>query len=212
MGFRSARWAMYTLIALSVITASCNRVESLRVEAPTNAGTPESEAAVPAAKTSERPRDTDLTQVGPGGNTRIYYQFIDRRGAVRFVERLEDVPEKWRPQAGFVEMSSAPPLSPADAKRTRADQTGPIRLTAVSSTPDVILYSADWCGYCRKAKAHLEGRGVPYQVRDVDMPAAKRELYAKTGSKGIPAMDIGGRMLKGYNAGSYDSMLDSAGF
>jgi len=156
--------------------------------------------------------DTDLTQIGPGRDTRIYYQFIDAKGAVRFVERLEDVPDRWRARAGFVEMDSPPPLSPADARKTRDQRAGPSRTVLASTQPDVILYSANWCGYCQMAIAHLNDRGVPYTIRDVDNPAAKRELLAKTGSKGIPAMDLGGRIVKGYNKSRYDEMLASAGF
>ncbi|MBS1189755.1 MAG: Glutaredoxin [Rhodocyclaceae bacterium] len=32
------------------------------------------------------------------------------------------------------------------------------------------LYSASWCGYCRKAKAYLGERGIPYQEIDIDTP------------------------------------------
>ena len=53
--------------------------------------------------------------LGPDAK-RLYYQFIDGKGRVRFVERLSDVPEKWRQRVGFVEMDSAPPLSPAMAE------------------------------------------------------------------------------------------------
>ena len=57
---------------------------------------------------------------GEGATLRLYYQFVDERRQVRFVERLEDVPEAWRAMVGFVKMSAPPPLSPGDAARERA--------------------------------------------------------------------------------------------
>jgi len=160
---------------------------------------------------AERPADSDLRSLGPDDQTRIYYQFIDDQRRVRFVERLIDVPEKWRDQAGFVEMSSPPPLSPADARNTRNERYGGT-VVMTGGSPDVLLYYAEWCGYCVKAKRHLGRRGIHYELRDVDVPAAARELASKTGGKGIPVLDIGGRLMRGYSAGQYDEMLDQAGF
>ena len=159
---------------------------------------------------ADAPTDSDLTSIGPEGETRIFYQFVDEQRRVRFVERLEDVPARWRDRVGYVELAEPPPLSPAEARRaSRADATA--ANDARAATRSVVLYSADWCGYCRKAKRHLEDRGVPYELRDVDIPAAKEELLARTGGKGIPVLDLDGRILRGYSPGSYDDLLDSVG-
>jgi len=40
----------------------------------------------------ERPDGSELVSLGPDEGTRVYYQFIDDRGRVRFVEKLADVP------------------------------------------------------------------------------------------------------------------------
>jgi glutaredoxin len=188
-----------TWLAVCVaLVCSCNVVSS------------ELEADV-SEPVAERPAGSDLESLGPGDETRIYYQFVDEKRRVRFVERLADVPEQWRDQAGFVEMSSPPPLSPADARRARNDRYGGPAV-AIAGSPTVLLYSAEWCGYCTKARRHLEKRRIPYELRDVDVPAAAEELFAKTGRKGIPVMDIDGRIMRGYGADKYDEMLDQAGF
>ena len=159
---------------------------------------------------SERPAGSVFASLGPEDETRIYYQFIDERGRVRFVERLKDVPERWRATAGFVEMSTPPPLTPADARATVARRTQGGREKRAGA-PEVILYSADWCGYCKKAQKYLDRRGVPYDLRDVDVASVKKELRSKTGRTGIPVMDVDGRILQGYRASSYDKFLDTAG-
>jgi len=166
-------------------------------------------AAAPPDAPAGPPPDSGLASVGPEGQTRIYYQFVDAAGGVRFVERLEDVPEAWRDRVGFVELASPPPLTPAEARR--ASRPDPGRLAAASTGPTPLLYYADWCGYCRRAKQHLNDRGVAYALRDVDVPAAKSELKAKTGSGGSPVLDVDGRILRGYSSGSYDAFLDSEG-
>jgi glutaredoxin len=107
-------------------------------------------------------------------------------------------------------MSTPPPLTPADARATVARRTQSGREKR-GAAPEVILYYADWCGYCKKAQKHLDRRGVPYDLRDVDVASVKKELRSKTGRTGIPVMDVDGRILQGYRASSYDKFLDTAG-
>jgi glutaredoxin len=195
----SLRTMLCLLVVLGLALATgCNFVSSVD-------GSAETEDSF-----ADAPTDSDLTSIGPEGETRIFYQFVDEQRRVRFVERLEDVPARWRDRVGYVELAEPPPLSPAEARRaSRADATAANDMRA--ATRSVVLYSADWCGYCRKAKRHLEDRGVPYELRDVDIPAAKEELLARTGGKGIPVLDLDGRILRGYSRGSYDDLLDSVG-
>jgi glutaredoxin len=74
---------------------------------------------------------------------------------------------------------------------------------------DVILYSADWCGYCTKARRHLDGAGVAYELRDVDIPAVATELREKTGRGGVPVLDFDGEILRGYSPSHYDRIIRS---
>jgi glutaredoxin len=151
---------------------------------------------------------------GEGSTLRLYYQFVDERRQVRFVERLEDVPEAWRANVGFVKMSSPPPLSPGDAARARAKQVGSGGAMRVANQPDddpvIVLYSATWCGACRKAKRYLDDKGVEYEVRDVDDPRHAQELLRRTGQRAIPVLDVDGRVLTGFNAQRYDALIDRA--
>lgn len=176
-------------------------------------------AAGPAAGTevaAERPEGWESLE-DEGSALRLYYQFVDARGRVRFVERLDEVPEPLRSGVGFVKLDVPPPLTPGDAARAREVQVargGGVRQRASfgpgASAPPVILYSADWCGACRKAKRHLARRGVAYEERDVDEPEVAAELLRKTGSRSIPVIDVGGRVLTGFSAGSYDALIGSA--
>lgn len=156
--------------------------------------------------------------LGPEAARRLYYQFVDERGSVRFVERLDDVPPQWRATVGFVEMDGPPPISPADAQRRRAARYAARgsglqaeRSRGANTPRDVVMYSADWCGWCKKAKAYLDDKRVPYRERDVDNPAVMAELVEKTGQRGIPVFDVDGRIMTGFDPAGLDQLLrDSA--
>ena len=50
---------------------------------------------------------------------RVFYQYTDESGDVRFVQSLLEVPEAWRDRAGRVELAAVPPTSPAQARMLR---------------------------------------------------------------------------------------------
>jgi len=161
----------------------------------------------------ERPAGSDLIALEEGKATRIYYQFVDERGAVRFVESLELVPPKWRERVGFVESSTPPPMSPRDMQRAiQAQQVRlGVRTSAGKRGPQIIMYSADWCSACTAAKKYLDEKGIEYEEKNVDDKSVAREMRTKTGSRGIPVFDIDGAILKGFNARQLEKMIKAAG-
>lgn len=148
---------------------------------------------------------------------RLYYQFVDERSQVRFVERLDEVPEPLRENVGFVKLDVPPPLSPSDARAARSAQVsrrGGVRVASLKSAgggpQKVIVYYADWCGACRKAKKYLNEKGVPFEIRNVDVPAVGQELVEKTGRRSIPVIDVDGRILTGFSPAAIDALIDRA--
>ncbi len=175
----------------------------------------EAPAVVAQAANSVQPANSKAWSLAESKNVRLYYQFIDARGNVRFVERIDEVPEAKRAGMGFVELDVPPPLTPQMAQAARRRRSGPSRLAyadiqAPVSTPKVLLYFADWCRYCHKAKAHLDQRGVDYELRDVDIASVGEELQRKTGKQTIPVIDIDGRIMVGFRAARLDQMLEEA--
>jgi glutaredoxin len=165
-----------------------------------------------------------MDSIGPDSSMRVYYQFTDDRGSVQFVERLSDVPEAWRSRVGYVEMNQPPPLTPEAARRSwKVSASRAAEIALARQTPrgsgrrmddfqsggEVVLYSATWCGYCTKARAHLDGAGIDYQIRDVDNGSIARELKEKTGRGGVPVLDFGGEILRGYSRQQYDQAVRS---
>ncbi|MCA9327426.1 NrdH-redoxin [Candidatus Saccharibacteria bacterium] len=78
----------------------------------------------------------------------------------------------------------------------------------MSDTPQVTVYSAPWCGFCRAAKQYLDQKGVKYTDKDVDQDRAYAEESVKlSGQMGIPVLDINGTIIVGFDRPKIDAAL-----
>jgi glutaredoxin 3 len=61
------------------------------------------------------------------------------------------------------------------------------------------MYTTRWCGYCVRAKALLEGRGLEFEEINLDDdPAFRRTLHELTGNWTVPQILIDDRPIGGY--------------
>ena len=61
------------------------------------------------------------------------------------------------------------------------------------------VYSTRWCGYCVRAKALLDDKGIEYEEITLDDdPAFRRTLQELTGGWTVPQIVIDGTPIGGY--------------
>ena len=66
------------------------------------------------------------------------------------------------------------------------------------SEPKVVMYAADWCGYCARARRLLDAKGVQYEEIDVDLvPGAQAQMQERTGRSSIPQIFINDEHIGG---------------
>ena len=65
--------------------------------------------------------------------------------------------------------------------------------------PRVMMYTTSWCGYCARARALLESKGVRVLEIDVDeVSGARAEMVAKSGGRTtVPQIFIGDEHVGG---------------
>lgn len=78
------------------------------------------------------------------------------------------------------------------------------------------MYVADWCPFCRRAKALLESKGV-VEIEEIHLrldAQGRAELQAKTGRRTVPQIYVGGKHVGGWaelyaleRSGELDSLL-----
>jgi glutaredoxin 3 len=63
----------------------------------------------------------------------------------------------------------------------------------------VQMYTTRWCGYCVRAKALLESRGIAFEEIELDDdPGFRQRLLELTGGWTVPQILIDGRPIGGY--------------
>ena len=61
------------------------------------------------------------------------------------------------------------------------------------------MYTTRWCGYCVRAKALLDARGLEYEEISLDDdPAFRQRLLDLTNNWTVPQILIDGRPIGGY--------------
>lgn len=75
--------------------------------------------------------------------------------------------------------------------------------------PNVTIYSTPTCVYCRLAKNYFQQQGIQYNEVDVasDQKAAE-EMIEKSGQLGVPVLDIGGKIIVGFDQPAIREALD----
>jgi len=74
----------------------------------------------------------------------------------------------------------------------------------------VIVYSTNWCAYCKMAKQYLASKGVDVVDKNIEEDAnAHRELMDKIGGnfRGVPVIDVYGTIILGFDRPKIDAAL-----
>lgn len=146
------------------------------------------------------------------------YKWVDEKGVVHFqdykpagvapskVEVLSKEELKFNNYVNSAKESEVKSYFPA-SESEKAEGKGK-KKTRYSQNQKVELYVTSWCGYCKKAKAFFNSRGIDFIAYDVekDKNAARRhkELNRRGG---VPVAVINGRKILGFSAGAYENAL-----
>jgi glutaredoxin-like YruB-family protein len=78
----------------------------------------------------------------------------------------------------------------------------------MDNAPAVKIYSTSWCAYCGAVKEYLDKLKVPYSEINVEQDqAAMHYIMSKTGSAGVPQIEIGDQVILGFDRARIDQAL-----
>ena len=176
------------------------------------------------------------------GQSNILLTYRDpETGRFETVERVSEVPEAARGSVVITDLEKSPEargssryVQVADVRSPDPSGRYPVavasrhqfeRLDGASGVPGapaeapggVVVYSARWCGVCKKTKRLLSEWGVRFEDKDIE---ASRSALEELGRKaqqagfrpgGVPVIDVRGRLLQGLDPERLEDALREAG-
>ena len=142
-------------------------------------------------------------------------------GAFACAAAAQSTVYRWVDKDGKVHFSSEPP--PADAANVTQKRMGgspndeaqlPFATREAMKRNPVTLYVSNNCGeLCADGRTLLANRGIPYSERNAEAnPEDAEKLKQIAGALQVPLLMVGERPVKGFDAGSWNSVLDGAGY
>ena len=76
-------------------------------------------------------------------------------------------------------------------------------------SPKIVMYGADWCGYCRKLRNEFRESNVDFTEIDVDRHPSKEKIMRTMEIGGYPATWVGYTRVNGSNLRAVNKVLKS---
>jgi glutaredoxin len=68
------------------------------------------------------------------------------------------------------------------------------------------MFSTQWCGHCRNARAYFAAKGIAFNEIDVEASPAGYKEYKQLGGKGVPLILVGKKVMRGFSAERFEAM------
>jgi len=126
------------------------------------------------------------------------YKWVDERGVTQY----SDTPPVDQPTVeirGSISSYTTPSVEPLPADFF-SHLKRPVRSNRV------VIYSAEWCGVCKQAKAYFQKKNIQYAEYDIDKSKQAREQYDRLNAHGVPVILIGNQRLNGFNEKRFEQL------
>jgi len=119
------------------------------------------------------------------------YEWKDEKGNVVFSDK--------KPESGVVAKS-------VDVKVANSYKDVKVETLVTSSDQGVVMYSTQWCGYCKQARAHFARNNIAYTDKDIEKSKSAKREHKRLGGTGVPLIVVGKQKMKGFSAARFDQI------
>lgn len=130
---------------------------------------------------------------------------------------------KWTDSTGKVHYGDRPP-DDANKQELRIripSYDGPVEVrdwasvirTKTATPPaaqSITMYSTDWCGHCKNARNYFAAKSIPFTEVNVETSEAGRKDYEALGGGGVPLIQVGGKIMRGFSPQSFEALRKSS--
>ena len=129
------------------------------------------------------------------------YKWTDEQGRVHFSDKApetvvaESIGDELRINSyQGTEVTTSQFLGQRDADR---------REKARLNRPSVVMYSAVWCGVCKRARQYFKANKVAFREYDVETSEKGRKDFLRMKGRGVPIIFIGKKRMNGFDSSHF---------
>ena len=121
---------------------------------------------------------------------------------------------RWVDKSGKVHFGDAPPqdATAAEVKIRSFSGEAEVEGSDAAGGSEVVMYTTRTCTVCRRAREHLQKRGIPFSEWDIEQNAYALIEYRTHNGRGVPLIFVGKQRMNGFSAAKLDRMLAKAGY
>jgi glutaredoxin len=111
---------------------------------------------------------------------------------------------KWTDAQGRIHYSDSPPPVAKTTQLRLQSYSGPVHVSqAIGADGGVTIYTTEWCGVCKRAKAFLKQNGVSFREWDVEKTDYGAVKFRQLGGSGVPLITVGSEKMMGFDASRF---------
>ena len=118
---------------------------------------------------------------------------------------------KWIDEKGKVHFSDKKPrdLESEEIKlRINTYESVSYDTSIFNTGKKVVMYSTDWCAYCKKAKKYFVSKGIPFTEYDIEKNSEARKQYKQMGATGVPVILVGNKRMNGFSEEGFEKIYN----
>ena len=116
---------------------------------------------------------------------------------------------RWVDENGKVHYSDQPP-SEQSAESLELKINSYESVTYTDSSADVgkkvVMYSASWCGVCKKARRYFEENNIAYTEYDIEKDAKGKADFNRLKARGVPVILVGRKRMNGFSVDGFNDL------
>ncbi len=124
------------------------------------------------------------------------YKWVDAEGKVHFSDAK---PDNKRAESVELKINSYHGVDPEPAASS---------LTKPAKRKRVVLYSTDWCSYCKQARRYFRAKGIAFKEYDIEKSASAKKAYDKLGGHGVPLILVGSARMSGFSEARFNKLYE----
>jgi glutaredoxin len=117
------------------------------------------------------------------------YRWVDEQGNVNFSDKASERHE-------------------SDTVRVRVNTYAAVSydVSLFDTGRKVVMYSASWCGHCKRAKRYFRKHRIPFTEYDIEKDRKARARYDRMRAAGVPVILVGKRRMNGFSEAGFEKI------